>query len=194
MFTREDKLSLARLTFVQYAILGMFVFLIFGLWRLQVLGSERYEQLAQLNRVRPIPLLAPRGRILDREGRVIVENYPSFSALLHRDHKADEPPDYALIARGLNMSEEDIHERLRRMRKRSAPVVLKADTTPDELAFIEAHRNELPQLETIMVHRRLYPTNGFAAHLIGYVGEVSEEMLDLPGYELYDAGDIVGRS
>jgi penicillin-binding protein 2 len=194
MFTRDDKISLARLTFVQYAILALFVFLVFGLWRLQVLGSERYQQLAQMNRVRPIPLLAPRGRILDRQGRVIVDNYPSFSALLHRDNKADEPPDYATIARGLNMTEEDIRDRLRRMGKGSAPVVLKDDITPDELAFIEAHRNELPQLETIMVHRRLYPTNGFAAHMIGYVSEVSEEMLDLPGYELYEAGDIVGRS
>jgi penicillin-binding protein 2 len=194
MLARDEKLSLARLTFVQYVILGMFVVLMFGLWRLQVLGSERYEQLAQLNRIRPIPLLAPRGRILDREGRVIVDNYPSFSALLHRDNKADEPPDYAMIARGLNMTEEDIRDRLRRMGKGSAPVVLKDDITPDELAFIEAHRNELPQLETIMVHRRLYPTNGFAAHLIGYVSEVSEEMLDLPGYELYESGDIVGRS
>ncbi|HEX7960562.1 MAG TPA: penicillin-binding protein 2, partial [Terriglobales bacterium] len=75
-----------------------------------------------------------------------------------------------------------------------APIMLKEDVTPDELAFVEAHRDELPELETIMVHRRLYPKNGFAAHLIGYVGEVSEEMLRLPQYELNEPGDVVGKS
>jgi penicillin-binding protein 2 len=62
------------------------------------------------------------------------------------------------------------------------------------LAFIEAHRNELPELDTIMAHRRLYPRNGFMAHLIGYVGEVSEEMLNRPRFELYNPGDVVGQS
>ena len=54
------------------------------------------------------------------------------------------------------------------------PIYLKEDITPDELAFIESHHNELPELDTIMAHRRLYPRNGFMAHLVGYVGEVSE--------------------
>jgi penicillin-binding protein 2 len=62
------------------------------------------------------------------------------------------------------------------------------------LQFIEAHRNELPELDTIMAHRRLYPRNGFMAHLIGYVGEVSEDMLNQPQFELYNSGDVVGIS
>jgi penicillin-binding protein 2 len=62
------------------------------------------------------------------------------------------------------------------------------------VAFIEAHRNELPELDTIMAHRRLYPRNGFMAHLIGYVGEVSEDMLNQPEWELYNPGDVVGKS
>ena len=74
------------------------------------------------------------------------------------------------------------------------PIYLKEDITPDELAFIESHRNELPELDTIMAHRRLYPRNGFMAHLIGYVGEVSEQMLNQPRWELYNPGDVVGKS
>jgi len=74
------------------------------------------------------------------------------------------------------------------------PIYLKDDITPDELAFIESHRNELPELDTIMAHRRLYPRNGFMAHLIGYVGEVSEQMLNQPRWELYNPGDVVGQS
>ncbi|HEV2690440.1 MAG TPA: penicillin-binding protein 2, partial [Bryobacteraceae bacterium] len=74
------------------------------------------------------------------------------------------------------------------------PIFLKEDITPDELAFIEAHKNELPELETIMAHRRLYPKNGFMAHLVGYVGEVSDDMLNQPQFELYNPGDVVGVS
>ena len=57
------------------------------------------------------------------------------------------------------------------------PIFLKEDITPDELQFIEAHRNELPELDTIMAHRRLYPRNGFMAHMIGYVGEVTDDIV-----------------
>ncbi len=74
------------------------------------------------------------------------------------------------------------------------PLFLKDDITPDELAFIESHRAELPELEIITVHRRLYPRNGFMAHVIGYVGQVSEDMLNQPQWELYNSGDIVGMS
>ena len=77
---------------------------------------------------------------------------------------------------------------------RYQPMFLKEDITPDELAFIESHKNELPELDTIMVHRRLYPKNGFMAHVIGYVGEVSEDMLNQPQWELYNPGDVVGMS
>ena len=64
------------------------------------------------------------------------------------------------------------------------PIYLKEDITPDEEAFIEAHKTELPELDTIMAYRRLYPLKGFMAHLIGYVGEVSEGMLNQPRFEL----------
>ena len=73
-------------------------------------------------------------------------------------------------------------------------IPLKQDITPDEQAFIEAHRNELPELETLDEQRRLYPRDGFAAHLIGYVGEVSEEDLNSSKFDFYEPGDVVGKS
>src|SRR5438128_7238994 len=79
------KLPQTRLTIVSYIILGMIALLLVGFWKLQVIDSDRYTQLAERNRVRTIPLIAPRGRMLDREGRVLVDNYPSFSVLLLRD-------------------------------------------------------------------------------------------------------------
>ncbi len=174
----------------------MFLLLAFGLWRLQVVGGDYYEQLAEKNRIRTVPILAPRGKIVDRQGRIIVDNYPSFSALLLRDQQRNLDGDVQLIASGLHMDPQDVRDRLQHFAgvPQYQPIILKDDITPDELAFIEAHRNELPELETIMAYRRLYPRDGFMAHLIGYVGEVSEDMLNRPQWELYQPGDVVGKS
>src|SRR5581483_3336102 len=127
---REEKIPQLRLTMVQYGILAIFLVLLFGLWRLQVTGSERYESLAERNRVRTIPILAPRGKILDREGRVLVDNYPSFSVLLLRDQvKNIEPEHIDKIAAGLKMSPSEIRDRLRRIATAPSfqPLVLKDD-------------------------------------------------------------------
>ena len=196
MFGREEKVSPFRLTAVQYAVLFIFLLLVYGLWRLQVIHSDEYSQKAEQNRVRNVPILAPRGKILDREGRIIVDNYPSFSALLLRDSARDLNADADAIAKGLHLNAEEVRQRIRRAAylPQYQPLFLKEDITPDELAFIEAHKNELPELDTIMAHRRLYPRNGFMAHLVGYVGEVSEDMLNQPQFELYNAGDVVGVS
>ena len=196
MFGREEKVSAIRLTAVQYMILAILLVLAYGLWRLQVMQSDVYSSLAERNRIRNVPLLAPRGKILDREGRIIVDNYPSFSALLLRDSSRDLMADTDLIAQGLHMQADDVRARIRRFASmpQYQPIFLKEDITPDELAFIDAHRNELPELDTIMAHRRLYPRGGFMAHLIGYVGEVTEDMLNQPQFELYNPGDVVGVS
>ncbi|MBI2678551.1 MAG: penicillin-binding protein 2 [Candidatus Koribacter versatilis] len=196
MAERGEKVPQIKLTFVQYAILVVFVVLTMRLAKLQVASKEEYEQLAEQNRVRRMPILAPRGKILDREGRIIVDNYPSFSVLLLREQLKTNPPDIEKISAGLHIPAEEIRSRIRRFATQppTQPLVLKDDVTPDELAFIEAHRNELSYLDTIMVHRRLYPKDGFMAHVIGYVGEVSEQMLNDPRYELYEPGDVVGKS
>jgi penicillin-binding protein 2 len=196
MFGRDDKVSAIRLTSAQYAILAIFLVLAYGLWRLQVMQSGYYASAADKNRIRNVPILAPRGKILDREGRVIVDNYPSFSALLLRDSSRDLNADANLIAQGLHLDANEVRTRIRHFASmpQYQPIFLKEDITPDELAFIDSHRNELPELDTIVAHRRLYPRNGFMAHLIGYVGEVSEDMLNQPQFELYNAGDVVGIS
>jgi len=196
MFGRDEKISAIRLTAAQYIIVGIFLILLYGLWRLQVMQSDYYSLAAERNRIRNVPVLAPRGKILDREGRIIVDNYPSFSALLLRDSSRDLNADADLIASGLHLNPEEVRARIKRFASmpQYQPIFLKEDITPDELQFIEAHRNELPELDTIMAHRRLYPRNGFMAHMIGYVGEVTDDMLNQPQFELYNPGDVVGIS
>src|SRR6201997_4015650 len=143
MFGRDEKVSAIRLTAVQYVILVVFLILAYGLWRLQVMQSDLYAQLAEKNRIRNVPILAPRGKILDREGRTIVDNYPSFSALLLRDSSRDLNADADLIALGLHLDPNEVRTRIRHFAgsPQYQPIYLKDDITPDELAFIESHRN-----------------------------------------------------
>jgi penicillin-binding protein 2 len=193
---REEKVSQTRLALAQYAILAIFLLLGFGFWRLQIVHGDYYESLAQQNRIKEIPILAPRGKILDREGRIIVDNYPSFSAILLRGQGRINEQKLDAIASGLQIDADELKQREQQMAAQPGyrPILLKYDITADQLAFIEAHRNELPELATITVYRRLYPKDGFMAHVIGYVGQISEDMLTQPRYELYNAGDVVGQS
>ena len=196
MFGRDEKPSQIRLTAVQYMILVLFLVLAYGLWRLQVSQGDYYSAAAEQNRVRNVPILAPRGRIVDRNGRIIVDNYRSVTALLMRDSTRNLMVDADEIASGLHMDPKEVKDKIRRFTytPQYQPIYLKEDITPDEEAFIEAHKLELPELDTIMAYRRLYPLKGFMAHVIGYVGEVSEGMLNQPRFELYNSGDIVGQS
>jgi penicillin-binding protein 2 len=193
---RNEKLSAVKLHVAQYVIAFVLVVLGCWLWRLQILGADNYRVLAEQNRIRKVPVLAPRGRILDREGRTLVDNYPSVSCYLLREQQKNLDADLPLIAAGLHIPVEQIQATLRRFQ--AAPkyqeLPLKQDITPDEQAFIEAHRNELPELETREEQRRLYPKDGFAAHLIGYVGEISENDLNQSKYAAYEPGDVVGKS
>jgi penicillin-binding protein 2 len=194
--TRGEKLPALKLAVVQYGVLLIMLTLAAGLWRLQVLGGENFRLLAEQNRIRKVPVMAGRGKLFDRENRLMVDNYPSVSCFLVREQNHSVDADLPLIARGLNLDLEQLRATLHRYRARPIyePIPIKQDISADEQAFIEAHRNELPELETIDVERRLYPRDGFAAHLIGYVGEVSEEMLNDTRYAAYSPGDIVGKA
>jgi len=193
---RQEKLAPGKLHAAQYIVALILAILFAGLWRLQVLGATNWRVLAEANRIRKVPVLAPRGKLFDREGRILVDNYPSTSCYLLREQVKDAAVDLPLISEGLHIPVEQIQATIRRFQTAPAyqPIPLKQDITPDEQAFIEAHRNELPELETLDEQRRLYPRDGFAAHLIGYVGEVSEQMLNDPKYAFYEPGDVVGRS
>jgi penicillin-binding protein 2 len=192
---RSEKLSTVKLHASQYVVALVMFVLGAGLWRLQVLSTDSYRVLAEQNRIRKEPVLAPRGRIFDREGRIIVDNYPSVSCFLLRDSPRNLDADLPLIAEGLHIPIDQIQATLRHYQyaPKYQSIPLKPDITPDEQAFIAAHRDELPELETREEQRRLYPPGGFAAHLIGYVGEVSENDLNQSKFAFYAPGDVVGK-
>ncbi len=190
---RDDPKSAgSKVAFFQYLTVAVFIFLIAGFWALQVQNPDVYSEAAERNRIKSTPILAARGKILDREGRVIVDNKASYSLLLNRDQIQFE--HLAPIAEAMNLDLDELAAKIRRMRARPQ-IIIKDELTRDEIAFVESHRDPsaYPEMDLIQSWRRQYPQDGYAAHAIGYVGEISEAELDLPQYLDYHQGDIIGK-
>jgi penicillin-binding protein 2 len=191
---REDvKLAAGKIAVFQYAAVLIFLFLITGFWTLQIQNPQIYNEQAERNRIKQLPIPAPRGKILDRDGRVIVDNHSSYSLILTRENLKAE--HLRPIADGLNLDYDDLASRVQRYTSRPKydPIIIKEELTPADLSFVDAHRDFFPEMELIHAQRRLYPQNGFAAHVIGYTGEVSEQELDSPDFAKYSQGDVVGK-
>src|SRR5579864_810570 len=191
----DKRLPTERLTVVSYVIVGVISLLLFGFWKLQIIDSDKYAQMAERNRVRSIPIIAPRGTMLDREGRVLVDNYPSFSVLLLRDSPSQVDKLLPQIADGLGMTLDDIKQEIEAANAmpKFQPIIIKPQASPSDIAFIESHRADIPVLEMLMVHRRRYPHGDMLANAIGYVGEVSAEQVDASDSKL-KPGDTVGKA
>jgi penicillin-binding protein 2 len=189
---RDDPRDFAgKIAVFQYLTVLVFVFLVSGFWQLQVQDPERYVEAAERNRIKSTPLLAARGKILDRDGRVIVDNHTSYSLLLNRDQI--NPGHLPAMATALNIDYGDLSAAIRRNTR--PQIIIKDQLTRDDIAWIEAHQDEsaYPEMQLIQSWRRQYPQNGFAAHVTGYVGEISENDLNLPQFSEYKQGDIVGK-
>jgi penicillin-binding protein 2 len=194
-FRNDNRLPQTRLAIVSYIIVGMIGLLLLGFWKLQVIDSDRYAQMAEQNRVRSIPIIAPRGRMLDRDGRVLVDNRPSFSVLLLRDDPKLVEQYLPVISEGLGLSIGDLREQLDNTRNlpKFQPIVIKPEASSADLDFIESHRSDIPVLEMLSVSRRRYLPGGFLAHATGYVGEASEQQIEGSNGKLRP-GDVVGKS
>jgi penicillin-binding protein 2 len=189
----DTRFASGKIAFFQYAAVAIFLFLISGFWKLQVQNTGFYDERAQQNSIKSVPIIAPRGRLLDRDGRVIVDNHTSHSLLLARETLKNE--HLAPIAQGLDLDYEDLVQRVARFRKQPkyVPVVIKEELTPADLAFVESHRDFFPEMFLIQSQRRLYPQDGMLAHLVGYTGEISEAELETPEMARYEPGSIVGK-
>jgi penicillin-binding protein 2 len=194
-FRNDNRLPQARLAIASYIIVGMVGVLLLGFWKLQVIDADKYSSLAERNRVRAIPVIAPRGRMLDRDGRVLVDNRPAFSVLLLRDDPVLVEKYLPAIADGLGVSIQDLRDQLSSTRNLSKfqPIIIKPDASSADIAYIESHRSDIPILEMISVSRRRYLPGGFLAHAAGYVGEVSEQQIETSNGKLRP-GDFAGKT
>ncbi|MBS1871839.1 MAG: penicillin-binding protein 2 [Acidobacteria bacterium] len=194
---RDDtKFASGKIAFFQYITVAIFVFLIASFWDLQVSNPEIYSEAALRNSVKSLPILAPRGKILDRDGRLIVDNHASFTLILNRQLLKQE--HLRPIADGLNIDYDELVAKVRRFSSRPKydRMVVKQELTRADVAFVTAHSDPstFPEMELIQAYRRLYPHDGLAAHVIGYVGEVSELELDSADFAKYNQGDVIGKA
>ncbi len=191
---RDDaNFASGKIAVFQYGSVVIFLLLIAGFWGLQVQNPEMYDERAQANSIKSVPIIAPRGRILDRDGRVIVGNHPSYTLLLARESMKEE--HLRPISQGLDLDYDDLMARVRRFstRPKYEPIILKGELTEADLAFIDSHRDFFPELVLIHSQPRLYPRNGMMAHVIGYTGEISEQELDMPEFAKYNPGQVIGK-
>ncbi len=194
-FRNDNRLPQGRLAVASYIIVGMVGVLLLGFWKLQVIDADKYSSLAERNRVRYIPVIAPRGRMLDRDGRVLVDNRPSFSVLLLRDDLSLVEKHLPVISDGLGIPIDDLREQLNNTKNlpKFQPIIIKPDASRADIDFIESHRADIPVLEMIPVSRRRYRPGGFLAHAAGYVGEVSEQQIEASNSKLRP-GDFAGKT
>ena len=144
----DQKVPQERLALVSYASVVFVVLLLIGFWKLQVVQSGHFADLAERNRVRSIPIIAPRGAMLDREGRVLVDSYPSFSILLLREDMKAIEKSIPQIIDGLGITRQDLQQALDAAKNepKFQPVVIKPAASPADIAFVDSHRADLPVL------------------------------------------------
>lgn len=195
LYDQQQQLN-GRVTVVEYFVLTAFAVLVFGFWHHQVIREGYFAELADRNRFREIKLLAPRGRIYDREGRLLVDNRPSYNIVLIRENSPRTSEETASrLAVGIALPEKEILDRINRHRKepRYQPIVVKEDVSLADIAFVKSHRYELSEISVEFQPRRRYLGSGTAAHLLGYIGEVTEPQLTTPEFLESKVGDIVGQ-
>lgn len=163
-------------------------------FRVQVLGSSGYMLRSEENRVRAIPLPAPRGTIYDRHGRVLAENLPGYVISLLPSRADTVAATLDRLAPYLDLrpvEREGLMERFRRLPNQ--PLVVRDNATFEQVSLIEERRPEFRRAVVEMRPRRHYPPGPAVAHLMGYVGEISEPELERPHFVDYEPGRIIGK-
>src|SRR5256714_7381643 len=168
--------DVARRARMSSAALGIgFVLLIGAFFRTQVVQYKQYVMQSEENRLRPIPLPAPRGIIYDRHGQVIAENLPAYSVSITAPNVDSLRSAMAQLAPTLQLTQNDINLAVRRYRRApTRPTVILADASIDIVSVLEEHRLDFPRLIIQSVPKRYYPDGPVVASFVGYTGEITE--------------------
>ncbi len=192
----EDRRRLqARVGVLRLAVITLFALLLGGFWYFQIFQHAKFREMAANNHQRTLPLRAPRGVIFDRHGEVLVENRASFNISIMREHSRDLDRTVHLLAEVVGRDEQELRENLERHRREPTyrPIVMVQDATLAQVAAVTARRLdfELPDVVVQQVPTRRYPAKALGAHLLGYVGEASEQQVGDAGVA---SGTIIGQS
>ncbi len=200
----DPRLPVSPQLALRVAVLGgvamaMFAIIFFRLWYLQVLTGEQYVQQANANRVRDLPIPAPRGQILDREGQPVVTSRVTNAVQIV---PSALPPAgrrrlalYRRLGALLGMSGQHIQALVVRGRSAVpyAPVTIKTDAGPGVLTVLGERQSDFPGVVQQPVSVRAYPNGEMAAQALGYVGQVSEADLKLRAFHGVQPGTVVGQ-
>lgn len=193
----EDRRHLPkRLAMLRVAVVVVFGLLATCFWYFQVAQHQKFREMAQNNHLRTLALRAPRGTLFDRDGRVLVENRDAFNISLVREQTRDLEHTLASLSRITGIAREEFEATVARHANQPQyrPVLLVADASLAHVSAVLARRLELPDLLVQQVPTRHYPTDEMAAHLFGYVGEITEPQLARQEHEGLTPGAIIGQS
>lgn len=185
--------SIQIIAFILLAVLGA------RLYYLQIVKGDYYAERAENQRVRLIPIPAPRGAILDRNGKVLVDSRPTYNVVLANEplKKIDPAARIDDYAAGLSLDRQFVIERLNLIRKQNdfETMVLKENASIQDIAWVEAHALEFPELLVELQPQRHYPLGTVLSHVLGYVGEISPAQLEKPEFKEkgFKAGDVIGK-
>jgi len=181
---------------MQYGVAVCFAALAISFWYLQVAQHEKFRTMAENNHQRRLTLRAPRGILFDRHGKVLVENRYAFTISLVREHTKDIDRTLQLVAAATGVDVKPLRDRVNRYRNepKFRPIPLIDDASLDQVAAVSARRLELPDIQVERIPTRRYPTDAMAAHLFGYVGEVTETQLARTEFSGLQSGAIVGQA
>src|SRR2546425_1069604 len=189
----------ARLSIINVLVVLLLGLLAVRLYVLQIVKGKYYADIAENQRIRLLPIAAPRGVIFDRNGRMLVDSRPIYEVILSRqDLKGKELSSLVQpLADGLGVDADILRDRFDQVRLLPAfeSIPIKQDATPGDIGWVEAHKLEFPELRVEQQPQRRYPANGMLAHVLGYVGEISPEQLEQQAYKDkgYKPGDIIGQ-
>lgn len=189
-----------RLLVVQGFVILLLGLLAVRLYYLQLVRGPHYAEIAQNQRIRLLPIPAPRGVIFDRNGQPLVTSSPIYNVILSREDLRDRKLISLAkpLAEALSVDSELLRERFEQIGSLPAfeSILVKQDATPGDIAWVEAHELEFPELRVEQQPQRRYPANGMLAHVVGYVGEISPDQLKQASYKDkgLKPGDIIGLS
>lgn len=198
-FVDDSQNLRVRLRLIQAIVLIILSLLCVRLYLLQIINGAHYAEIAENQRIRLLPIPAPRGVIFDRDGNPLVDSKPIYSVILSREDSKNIDRSLLIkpLSEGLKIDGEILRERFDQLVKQPAfeSILIKEDASQNDIAWVDAHQLELPALRVEQTPQRRYPANGMLAHVLGYVGEISPEQLNRPEYREkgYRPGDIIGQ-
>lgn len=174
----------------------LFCLLILRLWYLQILNAEEYRALSENNRLRFLPVPASRGALMDRNSVVMVRNRPSFNLTLIPQEVKNVEAMLDRLSSLLGLDRAELGERWQKAKGRARyyPIVIATNISREQVEVVEENRLRLSGVEISMKPVREYNFKQSAAHLLGYIGEVSEKELDSEAYIDYNPGDYIGKN